>query len=57
MSHAFEEELRNSLVKEVVPKKQVILKEGQTAHRIHFVEQGCLRGYFSEKERKLTRGL
>ncbi|MFN8347689.1 MAG: cyclic nucleotide-binding domain-containing protein [Spirosomataceae bacterium] len=46
MSHEFEELLQNSLVKEAVPKKQLVLKEGQTAHRMYFVEEGCLRGYY-----------
>lgn len=46
MSREFEDVLRSSLVREEVSKKQLILKEGQTAHRMHFVEQGCLRGYY-----------
>ncbi|NBA84644.1 cyclic nucleotide-binding domain-containing protein [Emticicia sp. CRIBPO] len=46
MCPEFEDTLRNSIVREIIPKKQLVLKEGQTAHHMYFVEQGCLRGYY-----------
>lgn len=46
MSQEFENSLKNSLTRETIPKKQLILKEGQTAQYMYFVEKGCLRGYY-----------
>lgn len=42
----FEAALQEVLVREEIPKKTVILQEGQVAKKMYFVEKGCLRGYY-----------
>lgn len=42
----FEVALQEAVVREEIPKKTVILQEGQVAKKMHFVEKGCLRGYY-----------
>ena len=50
----FEYSLRQVLVREEVAKKQLVLKEGQVAHKMYFIEKGCVRGYYLKEGQEVN---
>ena len=50
----FKKALQDALVREERQKKSSILQEGQIAHRIYFVEEGYLRGYYLKNGEDLS---
>ncbi len=50
----FEYSLRQVLVREEVPQKQFVLKEGQVAQKMYFIEKGCVRGYYLKEGQEVN---
>jgi len=48
------EQLTSHLREEHLPKKHLLLKEGQIAKRVYFIQEGLARGFFYHKKKEKT---
>lgn len=46
LSPVLQKQLQSYLIEEYVPKRSLLLKEGQVAQRIYFIKEGFVRSYY-----------
>jgi CRP-like cAMP-binding protein len=54
LSAALKDRIRSLLIKKLVKKKDILLREGDTARYIYFIEKGVVRGFRSKNGKQKT---
>jgi CRP/FNR family transcriptional regulator, anaerobic regulatory protein len=54
LSKTIIDRLKSCLYTKVIPKKEIILREGQVSNFIYFVEKGMMRSFYVKNDQKIT---
>jgi len=54
LSQTIQDQLNSYLVEEHIPKKTILLKEGQVSQRIYFIKKGFIRAYYHKAGNEFT---
>lgn len=54
LSEAIQDQIKAYLIEEFLPKKTIVLKEGQISQRIYFIKEGFIRSYYYKEGDQFT---